>query len=107
VSSPSPSLLPPTEQPAFRKPRADVYTALLIISLVAIIVGCICLWAETDPLEYPGKPPYKNLPAVSMSTGKGDSPHLCEAPSGRAPTKGWSRQMGTVPFFRLGPAAIG
>jgi HD-like signal output (HDOD) protein/GGDEF domain-containing protein len=31
---------------------------------------------------------------------KGDSPHLCEAPSGRAPTEGWSRQMGTVPFFR-------
>jgi hypothetical protein len=30
---------------------------------------------------------------------KGDSPHLCEAPSGRAPTEGWSRQMGTVPFF--------
>jgi 23S rRNA (cytosine1962-C5)-methyltransferase len=30
---------------------------------------------------------------------KGDSPHLCEAPGGRAPTEGWSRQMGTVPFF--------
>jgi wyosine [tRNA(Phe)-imidazoG37] synthetase (radical SAM superfamily) len=30
---------------------------------------------------------------------KGDSPHLCEAPCGRAPTEGWSRQMGTVPFF--------
>jgi nitrogen fixation protein NifB len=33
---------------------------------------------------------------------KGDSPHLCEAPGGRAPTEGWSRQMGTVPFFRPG-----
>ncbi|MGD0897979.1 MAG: hypothetical protein ABR915_09080 [Thermoguttaceae bacterium] len=32
---------------------------------------------------------------------KGDSPHLCEAPGGRAPTEGWSRQMGTVPFFPL------
>ncbi len=31
---------------------------------------------------------------------KGDSPHLCEAPSGRAPAEGWSRQMGTVPFFQ-------
>ncbi len=30
--------------------------------------------------------------------GKGDCPHLCEAPGGRAPTEGWSRQMGTVPF---------
>jgi phosphatidylserine decarboxylase len=26
-------------------------------------------------------------------------PHLCAAPGGRAPTEGWSRQMGTVPFF--------
>ena len=68
MSSPSPSLLPTTEQPAYRKPRADLYTALLIISLVAIIVGCIFLYLETDPAEYPGKPPYKNLPPVSMTT---------------------------------------
>ncbi len=68
MSSPSPSLLPSTEQPAFRKPRPDLYTALLIISLVAIIVGWLCLFLETDPSEYPGKPPYKNLPPVSMST---------------------------------------
>jgi hypothetical protein len=45
-----------------------LYTALLIISLVAIIVGCIFLYLETDPAEYPGKPPYKNLPPVSMTT---------------------------------------
>ena len=31
---------------------------------------------------------------------KWDSPHLCKAPTGRAPTEGWSRQTGTVPFFR-------
>jgi 23S rRNA (cytosine1962-C5)-methyltransferase len=43
---------------------------------------------------------------------KGDSPHLCEAAGGRAPTEGWSRQMGTVPFSRCwgelpqGPLAI-
>ena len=68
MSSPSPSLLPTTEQQAFRKPRADLYTVLLIISLVAIILGTVCLYLETDSSEYPGKPPYKNLPAVSMST---------------------------------------
>jgi hypothetical protein len=45
-----------------------VYTVLLIISLVAIIVGCVFLMLETDPAEYPGKPPWKNLPPVSMST---------------------------------------
>jgi ribosomal protein L40E len=32
-------------------------------------------------------------------TENGDSPHLFEAPFGRAPTGGWSRQMGTVPVF--------
>ena len=68
MSSPSPSLVPTTEPPAFRKPRADVYTVLLIIALLAIIFGCVCLMLETESTEYPGKPPYKNLPAVSMST---------------------------------------
>ncbi len=38
------------------------------------------------------------LHVVGPQDGKGDSPHLCEAPFGRAPTNGWSRQMGTVPF---------
>jgi superfamily II DNA/RNA helicase len=37
-----------------------------------------------------------------LHSRKGDSPHLCEAPSGRAPTEGWSRQMGTVPFSAQG-----
>ena len=30
---------------------------------------------------------------------KGDRSNLCEAPGGRAPTEGWSRQIGPVPFF--------
>ena len=45
-----------------------MYTVLLIIALLAIIFGCVCLMLETESTEYPGKPPYKNLPAVSMST---------------------------------------
>jgi hypothetical protein len=47
-------------------------------------------WSEIGP----GEPPEK-----------GDRPHLCEAPTGRAPTEGWSRQKGTVPFFRSLPGA--
>jgi hypothetical protein len=31
--------------------------------------------------------------------GKGDKSNLCEAPSGRAPAEGWSRQNVPVPFF--------
>ena len=30
---------------------------------------------------------------------KGDRSNLCEAPGGRAPAEGWSRQIGPVPFF--------
>ncbi len=37
---------------------------------------------------------------TSFCEEKGDSPHLCEAPSGPF------RQMGTVPFFRVWPAAL-
>ena len=44
---------------------------LLIVALVAIIFGCVCLILETDPSEYPGKPPYKNLPPVQTMSASG------------------------------------
>jgi hypothetical protein len=28
------------------KPKANIYTVLLILSFVAIVIGCICLYAE-------------------------------------------------------------
>ena len=28
------------------KPKANIYTVLLLLSLIAISVGCICLWLE-------------------------------------------------------------
>lgn len=40
----------------YRKPRADVYTVLLIIALVAVLVGCLFAWLETA--DYPDKPPW-------------------------------------------------
>ncbi len=46
-------------------------------------------------------------PELRRTNGeKGDSPHLCEAPSGpfrRAPTEGWS---GTVPFFHAASRVV-
>ena len=39
--------------------------------------------------------------------GKGDSHLLCEAPGGRAPTEGWSRQKVPVPFSRAARPADG
>jgi ADP-heptose:LPS heptosyltransferase len=37
---------------------------------------------------------------------KGDRHPLCEAPEGRAPTEGWSRQKVPVPFFPPYPGVI-
>jgi len=40
-------------------------------------------------------------PAGTQLARKGDRSNLCEAPCGRAPTFGWSRQLGPVPFLPL------
>jgi hypothetical protein len=37
------------------KPKSDIYTGLLAISLIAMIVGCILLYA--DYAQYPDKAP--------------------------------------------------
>ena len=45
----------------YRKPRFDLYTWLLLISLAAIIIGIVMLHLETA--DY-GSPPYKDEPTV-------------------------------------------
>jgi hypothetical protein len=35
-----------------QKPKANVYTALLALALVAIIVGCVCLAAELNAYQW-------------------------------------------------------
>jgi hypothetical protein len=35
-----------------QKPRANVYTALLALALVAIIIGCACLAAELNAYNW-------------------------------------------------------
>lgn len=47
----------------FRKPRADVYTVMLVIALLAIVGGIVCLYLEMQ--EY-GSPPFKGGPSVSL-----------------------------------------
>lgn len=29
-----------------QKPKSDVYTTMLFLSLIAIIIACLCLWLE-------------------------------------------------------------
>jgi hypothetical protein len=34
------------------KPKANIYTVLLILTFAAIVVGCICLYAEMSAYEF-------------------------------------------------------
>lgn len=49
------------EGPLFRKPRADLYTALLFIALVAMILACVVAYLEVK--DY-GDAPYQGGPSV-------------------------------------------
>ncbi len=49
--------------PLFRKPRADLYTALLFIALVAMILACVVAYLEVK--DY-GDTPYQGGPSVYM-----------------------------------------
>jgi hypothetical protein len=47
---------PGTDDPTQPKPRSDAYTGMLMISLIALLVGCALLWL--DLRRYPsGEPP--------------------------------------------------
>ena len=49
----------------YRKPRADIYTVLLVIALLALIAGILCLWGENAEYEWK----YKGGPSVSAPAG--------------------------------------
>lgn len=55
--------------PQYRKPRADVYTVMLVLALLALIVGILCLWGENAEYEWK----YKGGPAVSALTDVGST----------------------------------
>lgn len=42
----NPDFTMPAVAGAYRKPKTNVYTLLLVISLVALLVGCIFLYLE-------------------------------------------------------------
>ena len=57
-------------------------------------------YADSLGAEYVATGHYARLVCAGRWSGKGDSPHLCEAPFRPF------RQMGTVPFFRPGEVAL-
>ena len=54
---------------AYRKPQADVYTALLALAVVALILGMVCLYFEMQRFEFDLKPP----PVLGMATATSPS----------------------------------
>ena len=62
MSSPSSSKHGP-----YRKPRADIYTVLLIIALVALLIGCVFVYLETA--DYPDKPKWSGAKTAFWESG--------------------------------------
>ena len=58
--------------PTYRKARADMYTVALVLSLAALLVGCVCLYAEMS--EYGFK--IKGGPLLSLARPAIDAPAL-------------------------------
>jgi hypothetical protein len=56
-----------------RKPKADLYTVLLAIALLAVLVAILFFWLEMRSYEYKSK----GAPSVVMATVQGSSfiPH--------------------------------
>ncbi len=54
------------ESTGYSKPRADLYTVVLIVALLALIVGTVFLYLETK--DY-GSPPYQGAPSALVVPG--------------------------------------
>jgi hypothetical protein len=54
-----------------KKPKADIYTALLFVALVALVIGIIMLVKEMDRYEWKFKADYGWAPAPAVSTDLG------------------------------------
>ena len=42
----------PTRGVVVEKPKANIYTVLLVLAFAAILIGCICLYAEMNAYEF-------------------------------------------------------
>ena len=60
-----------------RKPRADIYTALLALALVALIIGIVCLYFELDIYGFKrDAAPHVMAQPVSTMTATGALAHV-------------------------------
>ena len=58
--------IPEKDKPIeYRPPRMDLYTMLLVLSLIFVILATVLHWLEVPPTEY-GNPPFKkNSPVMT------------------------------------------
>jgi hypothetical protein len=83
----------------YRKPRADVYTFLLIVALLALIIACLCLWGEMQlyEMKIKGGPPVGFLAPSAPSRAPDRTPvPLLACQQCRGVTVHW---LGTGSFF--------
>lgn len=52
------------EAPLYRKPRADLYTVLLVLALLAVLIGILFLYLEMETYDFK----FKGGPSVTMVT---------------------------------------
>jgi hypothetical protein len=69
----SPESTDAPEEIRYRKPRADLYTALLAIALAALILGCMMLYMELQFYEFK----CQGAPSVSWQRPPVSSPFFC------------------------------
>jgi len=91
----------------FRKPRADLYTALLAIALVALLLGILCLYLEMKQYDFK----FKGGPPAPTFKGGPPAPTVPPPPQAAAPVQPpamASDAQGAVLAFDAHPArAIG
>ena len=53
----------------FRKPKADIYTMMLVASLIAVILAILCLYLEMKDYDFD----FKSAPTPASAPGFGDT----------------------------------
>lgn len=56
-------------KPVRAKSRSDIYTGMLVISLLAMIAGCVLLYLDYDQYSSSKPPPLPSAPTVTAQGG--------------------------------------
>jgi hypothetical protein len=47
--------VPPTRAVVVEKPKANIYTVLLVLAFVAVLIGCLALYGELSAYDFKTK----------------------------------------------------